>query len=85
MSINDNFFNISQVGSLILTLGQNQIEEATVVSNGYSGQFGGTAGGNVDYITKSGSNDFHGDAQYYWSGRVLKCQQLVQQCVRPAY
>jgi hypothetical protein len=52
-------------------LGQDQIQEATVVSTGYSGQFGGAAGGNVNYITKSGSNEFHGNAQYYWNGRVL--------------
>jgi hypothetical protein len=59
------------VGPLQLQLGQNQIQEATVVSTGYSGQFGGAAGGNINYITKSGSNEFHGNTQYYWNGRVL--------------
>ncbi len=58
-------------GVLGLMLGQNQIQEATVVSTGYSGQFGNAAGGNINYITKSGSNQFHGNAQYYWNGRVL--------------
>jgi len=71
MNSNDNGGNGSQVGALILLLGQNQIQEATVVSTGYSGQFGGAAGGNVNYITKSGSNNFHGNAQYYWNGRVF--------------
>src|SRR5207249_2984189 len=60
-----------QIGALILLLDQNQIQEATVVSTGYSGQFGGAAGGNVNYITKSGSKQFHGNAQYYWNGRVF--------------
>src|SRR5205814_4876683 len=54
MKDNDNAFNLSQIGALIFLLGQNQIQEATVVSTGYSGQFGGAAGGNVNYITKSG-------------------------------
>jgi hypothetical protein len=54
-----------------LLSGQNQIQEATVVSNGYSGQFGGAAGGNINYVSKSGSNQFHGNAQYYWNGSVL--------------
>jgi hypothetical protein len=58
-------------GVLGLLLGQNQVQEATVVSTGYSGQFGNAAGGNINYITKSGSNQFHGNAQYYWNGRVF--------------
>ena len=58
-------------GVLGLMLGQNQIQEATVVSTGYSGEFGNAAGGNINYITKSGNNQFHGNAQYYWNGRVL--------------
>src|SRR4029077_12414240 len=43
-------------GVLGLLLGQNQVQEATVVTTGYSGQFGNAAGGNINYITKSGSN-----------------------------
>jgi hypothetical protein len=58
-------------GVLGLLLGQNQVQEATVVSTGYAGQFGNAAGGNINYVTKSGSNQFHGNAQHYWNGRVL--------------
>ena len=71
MSNNDNAANFWAVGALLLWLGQNQIQEATVVSTGYSGQFGGAAGGNINYITKSGGNQLHGNAQYYWNGRAL--------------
>lgn len=71
MNDNDNSNNLNHSGALGLLLGQNQIEEATVVSTGYSGQFGGAAGGNINYITKSGSNKFHGNAQYYWNGRAF--------------
>jgi hypothetical protein len=71
MSDNDNGANLQLVGSMFLLLGQNQIEEATVVTTGYSGQFGGAAGANINYITKSGTSEFHGNAQYYWNGRVL--------------
>jgi hypothetical protein len=82
MNDNDNCCNLSQVGSLILLLGQNQIQEATVVSGGYSGQFGGAAGGNVNYITKSGSNKFHGNAQYYWNGRVFNANDWFDSALR---
>jgi hypothetical protein len=68
---NDNSINLSVAGALGLLLGQNQIQEATVVSTAYSGQFGEAAGGNINYVTKSGGNEFHGNVQYYWNGRVL--------------
>ena len=71
MNDNDSDLNLSLVGPLVLLLGQNEIQEATVVSTGYSGHFGGAAGGNINYVTKSGSNQFHGNAQYYWNGSVL--------------
>jgi hypothetical protein len=71
MNDNDNSYNLSRAGTLNLLLGQNQIQEATVVSTGYSGQFGGAAGGNINYITKSGSNEFHGNARYYWNGSAF--------------
>ena len=71
MNNNDNGNNLSRAGTLNLLLGQNEIQEATVVSTGYSGQFGGAAGGNINYITKSGSNEFHGNAQYYWNGTAF--------------
>lgn len=71
MNNTDNSYNLQPVGALFILSGQNQIQEATVVSTGYSGQFGGAAGGNVNYISKSGSNEFHGNAQYYWNGRAF--------------
>ena len=71
MNDNNNFINVSVRGPLLVLLGQNEIQEATVVSTGYSGQFGGAAGGNINYITKSGGSEFHGNAQYYWNGRAF--------------
>jgi hypothetical protein len=71
MNDNDNGVSLSMVGPLILLLGQNQIQETSVVPTGYSGQFGGAAGGNINYVTKSGTNQVHGNAQYYWNGRVF--------------
>jgi len=61
--------NIS--GVLGMLLGQNEVQEATVVSNGYSGQYGGAAGAFVTYLTKSGSDAYHGNAQFYWNGTTL--------------
>src|SRR5882724_10006637 len=71
MNDNDDAGNESRASALGLLLGQNQIQEATIVSIGYSAQFGGAAVANINYITKSGGSDFHGNAQYYWNGRAL--------------
>jgi hypothetical protein len=71
MNENDPFLNLSNSGATNLLLGANDVREATVVNNGYSGEYGELAGANVNYVTKSGSNNFHGNAEYFWNGRVL--------------
>jgi outer membrane receptor for ferrienterochelin and colicin len=71
MNNNSTQQNTNNSGALGMMLGQNQVQEATVVSNGYSAQFSGAAGANINYITKSGGNTFHGNASYYWNGRAL--------------
>ena len=48
-----------------------------MVTTGYSGQFGGAAGGNINYLTKSGGKEFHGNVQYYWNGRVLNANDWL--------
>jgi hypothetical protein len=68
---NDPFLNLNNSGATNLLLGNNEVQEATVVSNGYSGQYGGFAGAQVNYVTKSGSNQWHGNAAYWWNGRVM--------------
>src|SRR5579884_365575 len=67
----DPYFNINNTGATNLTLGQNEIQEATVVANPYAGQYGQLSGAQVTYITKSGTNQFHGNVQYWWNGRIL--------------
>ncbi len=73
---NDPFLNLNNSGASNLLLGANEIEEVTVVSNGYTGQYGRQAGAQIDYLTKSGSNSFHGDALYYWTGRALSANDF---------
>lgn len=68
---NDPFLNLNNSGATNLLLGNNDVQEATVVTNGYSGEYGTLAGANVNYVTKSGDNRFHGNALYWWNGRVL--------------
>jgi len=68
---NDPYFNVNNSGATNLSLGLNDVQESAVVANGYSGSYGGLAGANINYVTKSGSNAFHGNAEYWWNGRAL--------------
>src|SRR5579862_4526326 len=68
---NDPYFNVNNTGATNLTLGLNDVQETSVVTNGYSGQFGGLAGANINYVSKSGTNSYHGNAEYWWNGRAL--------------
>jgi len=67
----DPYLNLNNSGATNLTLGANELEEVSVTSNGYSVQYGRQAGAQVNSITKSGSNAFHGNAVYYWNGRTM--------------
>ncbi|HZQ52469.1 MAG TPA: TonB-dependent receptor [Bryobacteraceae bacterium] len=67
----DPYLNLNNSGASNLTLGSNEISEAVVVVNGYTGQYGRQAGANVNYVTKSGTNQFHGNAAWFYNSRVL--------------
>jgi hypothetical protein len=67
---NDPFLNLNNTGASNLTLGNNEVDTVTVVSPAYSSQFGGLGGAQVNEITASGTNRFHGNLSYYWDGRA---------------
>ena len=77
MNNNNIQMNTNNSGVLGMMLGQNEVQEASIVSSGYSAQFGGAAGSNINFITKSGGNAFHGNAAYYWNGRVLNANDWL--------
>ncbi len=45
------------------------IEEVQVKSAGYAAEFGGSLGGVINAVTRSGTNDFHGTANAYMQDR----------------
>src|SRR5580693_8150543 len=75
---NDPYFNVNNSGATNLSLGLNDVKETSVVTNGYSGQFGGLAGANINYVSKSGTNSFHGNAEYWWNGRALNANNYFR-------
>ena len=79
---NDPYLQLNNSGSSNLTLGANEIQEVAVVTNGYTAQYGRQAGVQMDSTTKSGGNQFHGNANYYYNGDVLNANDYFNKFVR---
>lgn len=58
------------------SLGGNEMQTVTVVNNGYSGNYGRLVGSNVNFVSKSGTNAFHGNAIYDWNGSSLNANDF---------
>jgi hypothetical protein len=72
----DPYLNLNNTGASNNTIGQNEIQEASVVQSGYEGQYGHQAGAQVNYITKSGTNDFHATLRYNYNGSVMNANDF---------
>ncbi len=68
---NDPFLNLNNSGATNLLLGNNDVGSVTVISNAYGAQYGGLGGSQVNEISRSGTNRFHGDATWWWNGSYL--------------
>jgi hypothetical protein len=74
---NDPYLNLNNSGASNLLLGANELQEITVVTNGYTGQYGRQAGANVNYTTKGGTNTFHGNAIWYYNGATMNANDWL--------
>lgn len=55
---------------------QDAVQEFQVNTNSFSAEFGRAAGGAINVITKSGTNDFHGSVFEFYRDRSLNANQL---------
>lgn len=69
--INEPYNLNNKSGASNNTLGANDIQEAGVILNAYSAQYGRMAGAQVNYITKSGANQFHGNLAENYNDAIL--------------
>ncbi|MEO8725891.1 MAG: carboxypeptidase regulatory-like domain-containing protein [Acidobacteriaceae bacterium] len=63
----DPYLNLNNSGASNLSLGANEVQEVAVVENGYSVQYGRQVGAQVNTVTKSGTNAYHGNASYWYN------------------
>ena len=61
----------------IRRLNLDAIKEVTVMASNYQAQYGKTAGANINFVTKSGTQQFHGGALLVLPQRGLQRQQLT--------
>ena len=72
----DSFFNVSAAGASTLSIGASEIDQASLVQNGYSTEWGRQAGAVQTYVTKSGTNRIHGLLNYTYNGDVLNANDF---------
>ena len=60
------------------------VGEVQVKSSGYAAEFGGSTGGVINVITKSGTNRFRGDAGFYFDNRSMQGAQRPSLRLNPS-
>ncbi|HEY0005068.1 MAG TPA: TonB-dependent receptor [Pyrinomonadaceae bacterium] len=79
--------------TMIATVPLGAIQEVTVLSNAFSSEFGWTSGPALNIVTKSGTNDLHGEGLFMarpggWQAKTFStkgfCPPSVQSCVTPS-
>ncbi len=71
LETNDPLTNLNSGLSTNLVLGLNSISEVTVNTLSYSVDQGRYGASQINYITKSGTNQFHGNLYELWNGSLL--------------
>src|ERR1700676_4587098 len=67
------------------TVSQEAVQEFQIITNNYAAEYGRAAGGVVNIITRSGSNDFHGDVFGYLRNRNFQAVNPFSTVPNPAY
>src|SRR6266436_5983114 len=84
ISIND-YSNGSPGSSLGVNLGVDAIQEFSVLTGNYSAEYGRASGGVINGITKSGNNQFHGDAYYFVRDKILDARNYFDPAAIPPF
>jgi len=68
---NDPFLGLNIGLSTNLVIGLDALQETTVNTNSYAVDQGRYGASQIDYFTKSGTNQFHGDVYEIWNGSLF--------------
>src|SRR5487761_12789 len=84
--ISENDYGNSGPSSVIgVALGVDAIQEFSVLTSDYSAEYGMTSGGVVNAITRSGTNQFHGDAYEFLRNSSLDARNFFDRGTIPPF
>ena len=66
-------------------ISQDAVQEFQVLTNGFSAEFGRAAGGVINTVTRSGTNDVHGTAYWFFRNRTLNARDRYANFNPPEY
>jgi len=75
----------NSVNGVRSTVSQEDVQEFQIITNNYAAEYGRAAGGVVNIITRSGTNEFHGDVFGYLRNRNFQAVNPFSTVPNPAY
>jgi len=63
------------VGGAVMQLPLEAVEEFNISPNRFSAANGRSEGAALNVVTKSGSNQYHGNAEYWWTGAAMDANE----------
>jgi hypothetical protein len=78
-TVDDSSVNSAARGGITnLTPNADSVEEVRVVANNFSAVEGRNSGAQIQVVTKSGTNDLHGGASYYFQNNTLATRSVFE-------
>jgi hypothetical protein len=82
--------NTRGLSTLDTPINMDAVQEVTLLGSNYQAQYGKTAGANFNFVTRSGTNKFHGGAYYYFRNEDLNANSFFNKynganLARPQY
>jgi hypothetical protein len=75
----------NSVNGIRSTVSQEAVQEFQILTNGYAAEYGQAAGGVINIVSKSGTNQFHGSAFGYLRNRYIQATNPFSNVNQPAY
>ena len=74
----------NSINGIRATVSQEAVQEFQLILSNYNAEYGRATGGVVNIVTKSGGNEFHGDAFGYFRNKAFQARNAFSGEVNPA-